>query len=390
MSTAAEALESILDLDPEAVAAEQRALWSRATGSKGSRIVLFGAGALGRYTLRGLVRAGIRPLAIADNAKALWHTVVDGIEVLSPQEAAARHGEDAAFVIATYNTSRPRAQLAALAVTAVPYPWLFAHLPDALLPYWCLEHPRAIFDHAADVRRGFALMSGEANRAAFLAQLRFRLLLDFDRVAVPLTQDMRETEYFPRDLYRYVADEVLLDCGAFDGDTVRRFLQARGDAFRLVYACEPDPINRARFEQWSVTFPSTTREKIRLEPVGLGATKGRVRFAATGTVGSGVDRAGTLDVNITTIDDLTAGVPPTLIKMDVEGAELEALQGARATIATHAPVLAVCVYHASNHLWQVPLHIASMSDRYRFHLRAHAEHCWDVTCYAVPEDRIMD
>jgi FkbM family methyltransferase len=389
VSPSSETLESLLALDPDVVVAEQRAQWDRATGTKGERIVLFGAGHLGRYTLAGLAKAGIRPVAIADNAPHLHGSHIDGIAVLSPDEAALRYCDSAAFVIATYNTSRPWAQLTALGVTVVPYAWLFAHHPETLLPHGCLEHPRAIFDQAADVRRGFALMTGPENRAAFVAQLRSRLFLDFDRVVTPQTPEMRASEYFPRDLYRYLPDEVLVDCGAFDGDTVRRFLQVRGDAFRRVHACEPDPANRARFEQWSAGLPAATREKIRIEPVAVGAARAKARFAATGTAGSGVDRAGTFEVDIAAIDDLAAELPPTLSKMDVEGAELDALDGARRSISAHTPVLAVCVYHTSDHLWRVPLKIAALSDRYSFHLRAHAEHCWDVSCYAVPADRVL-
>lgn len=389
MKSAAEALHSLLTLDPEAVEVEQRSLWTRATGAKRERIVVFGAGYLGRFMVRGLAKAGIRPLAMTDNAKHLWNTEVDGILVLSPDDAAKRYRDSAAFVVATYNTSRPRAQLASLGVTGLPYAWLFAHHSDVLLPYHCLDHPRSIFEQAADVRRGFALMSGEENRAAFVAQLRSRLFLDFDRMGASQTAEMRETEYFPHDLYRCLPDEVLVDCGAFDGDTVRRFLRRWGNAFRLVYACEPDPVNRARFDQWYAELSPATRGKIRMEPFALGAAKAKARFEASGTVGSGVNSSGGFEVDIATIDELTAGTPPTLIKMDVEGAELEALDGARHSISAHAPVLAVCVYHTSDHLWKVPLRIASMSDRYSFHIRAHAEDCWDVSCYAVPADRVL-
>ena len=292
-------------------------------------------------------------------------------------------------MITTYNTSGPREQLAGLGVTVVPYPWLFAHYPEHLLPHGCLEHPRPIFEQSAQVRRAFALMCGEENRAAFVSQLRWRLFLDFDRVVAPQTEEMRETEYFPRDLYRYSPDEVLVDCGAFDGDSVRRFLRTRGDAFRRVHACEPDPANRARLEQWRLDLPPATRGKIRVEPFAVGAARGKARFAATGTASSGVQSSGSFEVDIATIDELTADAPPTLIKIDVEGAELDALQGARNSISARAPVLAVCVYHHSDHLWQVPLRIASLSDRYSLHLRAHAEDCWDVTCYAVPDDRVI-
>jgi FkbM family methyltransferase len=384
--SSADALASLLALDCEAVVAQQREQWPRAAGAKGSQIVVFGAGTLGRYVLEGLARAGVRPSAIADNASDRHGTQIDGIDVLSPEQAAARYGDRATFVISTFNTSGPRAQLSALGVTAVPYAWLFAHLPGAMLPYYCLDHPRTVFDETAAIRRAFALMAGEDDRAAFVRQLRSRLFLDFD-CPLPQTARMRQTEYFPPDVYRLLPDEVLVDCGAFDGDTVRRFLELRGDAFRRVYACEPDPANRARFEAWTATLPAARREKIRVEAVAVGAARGRARFAATGTVFAGVDAAGGFEVDIVPIDELTAGAPPTLIKMDVEGAELEALDGARRTVAGTPPVLAVCIYHRCDHLWQVPLRIAAMTEGYRFHLRAHAEDCWDACCYAVPQDR---
>src|SRR5438105_15270393 len=61
-------------------------------------LVLFGAGHLGKKTLRGLRQAGIEPLAFADNNSELWGTRIDGLEVLSPEDAATRFGKHAAFV----------------------------------------------------------------------------------------------------------------------------------------------------------------------------------------------------------------------------------------------------------------------------------------------------
>ena len=43
--------------------------------------------------------------------------------------------------------------------------------------------------------------------------------------------------------------------------------------------------------------------------------------------------------------------------MDIEGAELDALNGAKATIRKHLPKLAVCLYHVQEHLWEIPLKI---------------------------------
>lgn len=390
MSALAKELDTLLEQDIGRVLETQRGYWRSATGSMGDKIILFGAGALGRCTLAGMRRAGLEPLAFADNGNTLHGTEVDGVRVLSPEEAVAKHGKTAVFVITTYNTSRPRQQLTGLgAAVVVHFAWLFANKPEVFLPHGCLELPHPIFEQAADVRRAFDLMADEEMRRLYVAQLRWRLFLDFDRVISPQTPVLRDSEYFPDDIYTFSHDEVLVDCGAFDGDTVRRFLAKRGNSFRKIHACEPDPGNRARLEKWLSTLPTATRAKIFVEPVAVGALKGKVRFTATGTAGSLVKDAGTLEVDLAPIDELTQSTPPTLIKMDVEGAELDALSGARRSIEEHAPILAICVYHTSDHLWRVPLLIASMSSRYSFYLRAHAEDCWDVSCYAVPKERVL-
>ncbi|HEX4565633.1 MAG TPA: FkbM family methyltransferase, partial [Vicinamibacterales bacterium] len=88
------------------------------------------------------------------------------------------------------------------------------------------------------------------------------------------------------------------------------------------------------------------------------------------------------------LDDVMAGWRPTLIKMDIEGSEIEALLGARASIAANRPSLAICVYHRPDHLWRVPLLLSSWRelDGYRYYLRAHAFDGFDTVLYANPSE----
>lgn len=79
---------------------------------------------------------------------------------------------------------------------------------------------------------------------------------------------------------------------------------------------------------------------------------------------------------------------PSFIKMDIEGAELDALIGARHSIEKDLPVLAISAYHQPDHVWRIPLLIQSFSDQYRFFLRSHNEEGWDLVCYAVPISRM--
>ena len=89
-------------------------------------------------------------------------------------------------------------------------------------------------------------------------------------------------------------------------------------------------------------------------------------------------------IQCVSIDEALPSYRPTLIKMDIEGAEPDALQGAAKTIATTRPALAISIYHDPAHLWQLPLLIHSWQLDYRFHLRMHGESSFDTVLYALP------
>jgi hypothetical protein len=67
---------------------------------------------------------------------------------------------------------------------------------------------------------------------------------------------------------------------------------------------------------------------------------------------------------------------PTYIKMDIERAEAEASAGAAEQLPRHMLVLAVYTYHISEHLWQIPNLLRSISSEYHIFLRRYGEECW--------------
>jgi hypothetical protein len=96
-----------------------------------------------------------------------------------------------------------------------------------------------------------------------------------------------------------------------------------------------------------------------------------------------------VEVRCAPLDEVLEGVDVTFLKMDIEGAEPDALAGAAKLIARCRPVLAICVYHRQDHLWTIPLWIKRLVPEYRLYLRPHHEECWDLVCYAVPPERMI-
>src|ERR1700729_3284615 len=92
-------LEELLGESPASARNREQTTFQKAAGGRDQRIVLFGAGGLGRRTLAGLRSAGIGPLAFSDNRPELWGTDIDGLTVLPPEEAATAFGSNATFVV---------------------------------------------------------------------------------------------------------------------------------------------------------------------------------------------------------------------------------------------------------------------------------------------------
>jgi FkbM family methyltransferase len=393
VATPAAELKRLLRGDARAVERQEAEAWLKLARERSGDIVLFGAGGLGRKIAAGLRANGVEPLAFADNSPARQGTSVDGIPVLSPGEAAREFGDYAIFVVSiwgansTHRFAHSRDQLAELGCAVMAFPPLCWKFAGTLLPHYLQDLPHKVLDEKDDVQRAFDLWEDDASRVEYVSQVRFRLTADFDGLAHPV----KHPQYFPDDLYAWRGDEWIVDGGAYDGDSIRVLSQLHGDAFGHVLALEPDPANFLKLEATVAALPPAARSKIECRQVALASVPGTLHLDAMGTassVTSATARAGTIAVPAEPLDALLGGAVPTFIKLDIEGAEPDALMGARETIRAHAPVIAVCVYHLQNHLWTIPLMLRAWRDDYAFFLRPHNEEGWDLVCYAVPRARL--
>ncbi|MEY2558845.1 MAG: hypothetical protein QOE34_2270 [Verrucomicrobiota bacterium] len=380
MSTAGQ-LEELLQRDPsQLVDAVQKRVRAKLAQHQG--LVLFGTGQLGRIALDNLQSLGQPPLAFADNNSSLAGTNVNGIPVMAPSDAAAKH-PGSLFVITVYTNDPVRRQLREMGIEFITFAELAWCYPEAFLPREGLELPDKIFSEAEDVRAALELWADEASRREYLGQLAWRSTLD--PAALPAHSPVEGT-YFPPDLFDFVPDEVMVDCGAFDGDSIRAFLQRTGDSFKDIVGLEPDPVTRTRFEKWRATLAQERANKIHLLPFATGDKRETLSFDSTGTVVSAVG-SGQVTVKCLPLDESVARFAPTFIKMDIEGAEPATVRGAKQIISDRQPILAVCLYHAQEHLWQIPLLIQSLNPDYSLFLRRYSDECWEIVCYAIPTNR---
>ena len=84
------------------------------------------------------------------------------------------------------------------------------------------------------------------------------------------------------------------------------------------------------------------------------------------------------------IDDAFSTAAPTYLKFDIEGAELDGLEGAQETIARCKPKLAVCIYHRPEDMWQIVLFLRERFSFYDFYVRTHQYDGLEFVLYAIP------
>jgi hypothetical protein len=84
------------------------------------------------------------------------------------------------------------------------------------------------------------------------------------------------------------------------------------------------------------------------------------------------------------LDDLLSQQKIDLIKMDIEGAEIDTLLGLAETIKSNKPFLAISTYHKPADLWEIPLLIAEISKSYEFYFRVYGQQTFETVLYCVP------
>src|SRR5450631_4190848 len=174
-------LEELLSESLSSARERERTTFDRAIAPFGTRLVLSGAGNLGRKVLTALRAEGIEPLAFVDNSEKLWGTDIDGVPVLSQAEGAKRFGQSATFCVTIWRGEgtdtmaerfRPLQELGcANVIDFGPMFWKFAR---RLLPHYSLDLPHKVLLAADKVRAAFDLWHDEASRAEYLAQVRWR------------------------------------------------------------------------------------------------------------------------------------------------------------------------------------------------------------------------
>lgn len=341
--------------------------------------VLFGAGRIARALLPKLKQQGIRPAWFVDNNPQLWGQKLDGVEIRSA-DSLAQAGERLVLIMTTYAM-----QMANACKNAGVKRWS-----------WFTDIQEVFGDCSITTSADSVLSNPEIDRlAAILGESKESLDVLKRALTFCVTGDSNDLpvctpgQYFADNLAPDHFYRRFIDCGAYDGDTLKEWI-ARKTALAApgnfkYHAFEPDPDNYAKLSRYVSTLSKILQDGIVLHACAVGDTPGQIGMVQGG---DGTQLYQNIETGLTTpvvrLDDTLAGEEVGIIKMDIEGFEPLALEGARGLLERQRPALLICVYHRPEHLWTIPLWIYDLNLGYKLSLRHHGASSSETVCYAVP------
>jgi FkbM family methyltransferase len=341
---------------------------------KKNQCYIYGSGRLGNVVFNALSQAGIEIINFIDNGKA--GSIFNGIEVIK-QSQVPKFNKNIPVVIAT--TIHTNSILKSLVKGSFDF-----HAPYAVMT---LTNPNAYPEEIPYI----GIQSDLANNAKSFLELFIELADNNSRkvldniVAYRLTYNLSfidkiyhgiEDHYFDRNIIKPRPSEVFVDLGAFDGDSAESFIKHYRD-YTGIYLFEPD-IN------------ILSRAKVRLKHykdinyinAGAYSKNGVVRFNESGVTNGSIVDDGVTEISVKKVDSLKDN-NISFIKMDIEGAEYEALKGAKSIIKKNKPRLAIATYHKAYDLWKLPKVINKLNENYKFYLRHYSNTGLETVLYAI-------
>ena len=186
------------------------------------------------------------------------------------------------------------------------------------------------------------------------------------------------TQYFEPEIMEPHEHESFIDGGSLDGSDSIKFMEWSDGNYDSMHIFEPDIVNLKK-----ISDIVAENKRVSIYGEGLWSSTGELRFQAGKEENCFISEEGNTVIKVTSIDEKLCGSPVSVIKMDIEGSELEALIGAKNTISRYKPRLAICVYHKPEDIIEIPLKILEYNPDYKLYLRHYSYVNTETVLYAI-------
>lgn len=193
-------------------------------------------------------------------------------------------------------------------------------------------------------------------------------------------------QYFPHsvDILRGITKLRFVDCGASDGDTIKDVIRYSVVPVDYIASFESE------FVMFSKMHKVINEISARFNTISFLTYSAGVWSKNGFCLNKNNDSCANISANdcgpaipVLSLDSALLSTPPNFIKMDIEGAEEEALRGAEKIIQQYHPTLAISIYHRHDDLWRLPQLIRKFYPEYELYIRHHFWGPWETVLYCV-------
>lgn len=335
--------------------------------AEGKKLILFGASSGCQHFFE--TKKGEYQVAyIVDNDSKKWNQQIYGKEIMSPNVLEEENSVNTLVLIVSIYINEIVSQLESLGITNY-YSWRFLNTNI---------RSEDTNKYAKEFQQVRSLLADEVSKEIYDKVIEKRMLGSKD-----YRELLSENHYFPEGIIEREEDEVFVDCGAYDGDSIIKFKSWANNNYKKIYAFEP---TKDIYQKLYENFKDD--DKIICVNVGIWDRKTTLRFHQNESVAGAnrISEEGSVEIQCIGLDDFLDSEKVTFIKMDVEGAEQRALLGAHKILRIQKPKLAISIYHSLEDLWQIPLLIHELVPEYQLFIRHHDILPWETVVYAVAKE----
>lgn len=326
-------------------------------------VILYGAGTLSTFVMEHLAKYGVKVECFCDTFRSGVH--VTGLPIVSAEQLKRSYADAIVIVTSELHGASILNTLQKIEYSGKVYTF------DELCAFYTI--PFVEFEpHVEGYSWAYEHFADDTSRQVVLDSIRTRIL---GTAMMP----SKNPQYFEADICPLTENEIFVDGGCFIGDTAEEFIRQTNGKYAHIYGFEPDEgnlkkalANLAQYKNIDVMYG------------GLWHMTNTYKFASGGFGGSKFSEDGDTIKNTFGLDEFFADKQsPTFIKMDIEGAEMFALEGASGIIKSSKPKLAICVYHQIQDMYVLPQRILQFNPEYKLTLRHYSRWYAESVCFAV-------
>lgn len=335
---------------------------------QGYDIIIWGAGNTTELNRKTIMEEELVPEFFVDSDNKKWGSFKWDVEIISPDEIKKRCANP--MVLISSANSKTCSEIAEYlnGMGIVSY-----HMIDEVI--WGR--------HSKELLSVYDMLESKYSKELFAEIILSRI----EGKEIP-EKYVTSNQYFAEKDFRLRnSKEIFVDCGAYVGDTVEQYLYMKEGMFGEIYAFEPESGNAdalsKRVErlkgEWNIA-----ENRIHIISGAVGKEDGKLFVTNdVGGLGAKVTSIATDDkIQVYGIDSYFKDIPVGFLKADVEGYELDILEGAVATIKKHKPLLAICIYHQSADLYKIPIFIKGLNEDYQIDIAHHYYNYTETVLYA--------